>query len=241
MPSTRPGTGEVLAPPLLVTLLRRFADFQSTSREMVAGVIGSASDEFGDVAASGRKRRENRAALAMERELPDSLDSVVAMPRDPGLNHTGWSTRHASTERSRPVPAAVRRVVWRRDSGRCAFVGAAGRCRETAFLEFHHVEPYAAGGGATVENIELRCRAHNAYDARLFFGDGVVREGRPQWGIDGMSSSFRVRHDNTDIDALRGANGQTETDPSNSTVVADGSAARKRSGGFPSRDDSSAA
>jgi hypothetical protein len=39
-----------------------------------------------------------------------------------------------------------------------------------SFLEFHHVEPYAVGGQATPENIELRCRAHNWYEAQLFFG-----------------------------------------------------------------------
>ena len=86
-----------------------------------------------------------------------------------------------TASRSRHIPAAVRRAVWRRDGGRCAFVGGSGRCRETAFLEFHHVEPYAAGGAATAENVELRCRAHNAYEARLFFGDAVVREERPRW------------------------------------------------------------
>ena len=83
--------------------------------------------------------------------------------------------------RSRHVPAAVRRDVWRRDGGRCAFVGAEGRCRETAFLEFHHVEPYATGGAATVENIQLRCRAHNVYEAQLFFGNDLVREEGPCW------------------------------------------------------------
>lgn len=35
---------------------------------------------------------------------------------------------------SRQTPAAVRRQVWRRDGGRCAFVGAHGRCRERAFI-----------------------------------------------------------------------------------------------------------
>ena len=87
-----------------------------------------------------------------------------------------------AAERSRHVPAAVRRDVWRRDGGRCAFFGAEGRCRETAFLEFHHVEPYAAGGAATMENIQLRCRAHNVYEAELFFGTDVVREERACWG-----------------------------------------------------------
>jgi len=72
--------------------------------------------------------------------------------------------------RGRHIPAAVRRTVWDRDEGRCTFVGAAGRCREIAFLEFHHVDPYAAGGAATVDNIQLRCRAHNQYESRVFFG-----------------------------------------------------------------------
>jgi hypothetical protein len=76
---------------------------------------------------------------------------------------------------SRRVPAAVRRVVWRRDGGRCAFVGAAGRCTERGGLEFHHVVPYAAGGEATVETIVLRCRAHNRHEAILDFGARVPR------------------------------------------------------------------
>lgn len=79
-------------------------------------------------------------------------------------------------DRSRHMPAAVRRAVWRRDGGRCAFAGSDGRCRETAWLEFHHVQPYACGGAATVENIQLRCRAHNAYEARLVFGESGVSE-----------------------------------------------------------------
>jgi hypothetical protein len=71
---------------------------------------------------------------------------------------------------SRNIPAAVRRVVWTRDRAQCAFRGARGRCAETGFLEFHHVQPYADGGQATTDNIELRCRAHNAYEAELDFG-----------------------------------------------------------------------
>jgi hypothetical protein len=71
---------------------------------------------------------------------------------------------------SRYVPAAVRREVWTRDGGQCAFVGTHGRCGERGFLEFHHVQPYAAGGRTVVDNLALRCRAHNVYEAEQYFG-----------------------------------------------------------------------
>jgi hypothetical protein len=67
--------------------------------------------------------------------------------------------------RTRHVPAAVRREVWARDNGQCAFVGSDGRCAATAFLEFHHLQPFAAGGPTSIDNLELRCRAHNTYEA----------------------------------------------------------------------------
>lgn len=73
---------------------------------------------------------------------------------------------------TRYVPAHVRRSVWQRDSGQCAFIGATGRCPERGFLEFHHVIPYVEGGATTVDNLELRCRAHNAYEAVLFTDTG---------------------------------------------------------------------
>jgi hypothetical protein len=93
--------------------------------------------------------------------------------------------KFAATERPRPsrkaasgsrhIPAEVRRAVWVRDLGRCAFVGRNGRrCNERAFVEFHHLEPWAVGGEATVDNIELRCR-HNDHEARVFFDRGPER------------------------------------------------------------------
>ena len=84
-------------------------------------------------------------------------------------------TRGQSDE-SRNVPAEVRRRAAARDERRCAFVAPSGRrCDEQRFLEFHHVVPYAAGGLPTVENVQLRCRAHNGYEADLFYGPGKRR------------------------------------------------------------------
>ena len=44
------------------------------------------------------------------------------------------------------------------------------RCTERAFLEFHHRQPYAKGGEASFDNISLRCRRHNQYEAEVVFG-----------------------------------------------------------------------
>jgi 5-methylcytosine-specific restriction endonuclease McrA len=72
---------------------------------------------------------------------------------------------------SRSIPATVRREVWRRDSGRCCYEDARGRrCTETGNVEFHHKSPFALGGLPTTDNIELRCAAHNQYQADLDFG-----------------------------------------------------------------------
>ena len=116
----------------------------------------------------------DRALTLLLSDLERRRCAAAARPREDGTG-TASDTRH--------IPAAVRRAVWQRDQGRCAFVGTRGRCRETGFLEFHHVAPYAAGGAATVDNIQLRCRAHNLYEATLFFGDGsdCVRERGVSW------------------------------------------------------------
>jgi hypothetical protein len=72
---------------------------------------------------------------------------------------------------SRVIPREVKRAVWRRDDGQCAFVSAEGRrCTQRTFLEFHHVQPFAHDGPSTADNIALRCRCHNQYEADLVFG-----------------------------------------------------------------------
>jgi hypothetical protein len=85
---------------------------------------------------------------------------------------------------ARDPSAPVKRAVWLRDLGRCAFIGTTGhRCNERRFIEFHHIDPHALGGEATVDQIQLRCRRHNDYEGRLYFGkrrrggdNGIVRE-----------------------------------------------------------------
>jgi hypothetical protein len=99
--------------------------------------------------------------------------------------------RGTANEDSRHVPAEVRRAVWIRDGGRCAFVGNTGRrCGERGALEFHHVHAYARGGLATVGNIQLRCRAHNAYEADVEFG---LRRPDGEWAVSEERAPYATR------------------------------------------------
>src|SRR3954462_5048903 len=91
---------------------------------------------------------------------------IGSVPR-PRLTIDGKAT-------GRHIPAATKREVWARDRGQCAFIGVTGRCDEPGFLEFHHVVPFAEGGETCVKNLELRCRAHNAYEAWQHFGAMVA-------------------------------------------------------------------
>jgi hypothetical protein len=62
-------------------------------------------------------------------------------------------------------------------------VGDTGhQCGARRSLEFDHVREFARGGEASVENIRLRCRAHNQYTAECTFGIGFMREKRERAG-----------------------------------------------------------
>jgi 5-methylcytosine-specific restriction endonuclease McrA len=79
------------------------------------------------------------------------------------------------------VSAAVRRAVRARDCDQCTFVSASGqRCAERGCLEFDHITPVARGGQPTVENLRLRCRAHNHHAAVLAFGRVFMRDKRAE-------------------------------------------------------------
>ncbi len=127
----------------------------------------------------------DRALTALLRNLAKQKFAATERPResvtdgpqenDADLSRESVTDRPGGSRdkipRSRHIPAEVRRTVWARDGGQCAFTAQNGnRCTARAFLEFHHVVPHAAGGEATVENIQLRCRAHNGYEAELYFG-----------------------------------------------------------------------
>jgi hypothetical protein len=123
----------------------------------------------------------DRALTVLLEKVEKTKLGAAARPRPDQLIRPAADKIHKPTVRSRHVPQEVKSAVWRRDGGQCAFVSPTGRrCTERTFLEFHHIQPYAQQGPATVANISLRCWRHNQYEAELIFGPhgpSMVREG----------------------------------------------------------------
>ena len=72
--------------------------------------------------------------------------------------------------RSRYIPAAVRREVWRRDGGCCSYVDphSGRRCGSRFLLELDHIVPFALGGSAEPGNLRVYCAAHNRFRHRKY-------------------------------------------------------------------------
>jgi 5-methylcytosine-specific restriction endonuclease McrA len=158
--------------------------------------VGPSSDDGrtgvpGCVEARPAQGPESRRATRPVAETPEQGTSTgrQVVPDGPSA---GSTTPARPKGRSRHIPADVKRRVWTRDGGQCAFVSASGqRCLARGLLEYHHLVPYGAGGEASVENIALRCRAHHAHESAQVFGPwppSWVREARPSSGGDGVTA-----------------------------------------------------
>jgi hypothetical protein len=156
----------ISAPPIRVAAVAPLAPDRYRLQLTISGgtvdKLRAAQDMLGHAIPSGDE------AVIIDR----ALDALLAeLARKKCADTRSPRPSRASKAGARRPSAAVRRAVWRRDRGCCAFVGAGGhRCAERRFVEFHHVDPYALGGEASVDQIELRCRRHNDYEGRLYFG-----------------------------------------------------------------------
>ena len=191
-----PDAGAALAAPSLTVSAATLEcnDGRPDPTPTVPGILGSASAPRPLVAPLSPTRYRVQFTVGAEtyedlrlaqdllrREIPDGdPGAIFARALKLLLAHVA-KQRAAATSMPRPVrpvapgsrhiPASVKRAVWLRDRGQCAFVARLGRrCTQRAFLEFHHIQPFAIGGEATATNISLRCRRHNIHEAELVFG-----------------------------------------------------------------------
>jgi hypothetical protein len=134
----------------------------------------SSSVPVGDLAAvieqAVTEKLERLEARRFARTSNPRKDPADAETEDPDLSPS-----------SRYIPAAVRRAVRERDGDRCRYVDEQGRrCKGRDGLQFHHGRPFGLGGGHSVNNVRLMCRAHNAYLAECDYGrEAMATHRRP--------------------------------------------------------------
>jgi RuvA, C-terminal domain/HNH endonuclease len=73
------------------------------------------------------------------------------------------------------VPPAVRRLVMRRDGGRCVVPG----CSQGVFVDIHHVVPRSEGGDHDPDRLAVLCCAHH----RALHRGQLIIEGRVSAGL----------------------------------------------------------
>src|SRR6188768_1750359 len=146
--------------------------------------------------ALGRKPRRSRGvAPAPSAPSPPSAPSEAELSApnlgkpelstpDPS-NLDTQSTQNPKSNPKRHCPAAVARAVFLRDGQQCSYVSPDGRrCSARRCLELDHVHPWAVGGESTIENLRVRCRAHNQRYARQYYGksrvEAAVQQARRQ-------------------------------------------------------------
>ena len=159
-PSVRPLDGERAR--VNMTVSRRLLEKLAAARDALSHSHPGASEEqileVGlDLILQRHARRRGLVEKPRKTAPATRMDaSAVVDPAD-----ARSSPRAAARGRSRYVPAEIRRAVWKRDGGRCAWpLEGGGVCGSTHQVELDHVDGFALGGATSVERCRLLCRAH---------------------------------------------------------------------------------
>lgn len=98
--------------------------------------------------------------LEQEQAAKSSKPPPIRLP----ATHEAVNVRDVSQHKRTPIPAALRREVFRKDQNQCT------RCRSRYALEIDHIKPVALGGRNEKENLRLLCRSCNRFSAIQVFG-----------------------------------------------------------------------
>ncbi len=123
-----------------------------------------------------RKEKTDADKRRNDKQKPTGKGGAVGNERRTEKRQPAIARMGAENKRARHIPAAVRDNVFKRDGGKCTFIGKDNkRCNSTWGLEIDHIKPFARGGGNTRENLRLLCGRHNRLAAEKVYGKGFMK------------------------------------------------------------------
>ena len=113
------------------------------------------------------KNYEGRLDVLIEELADQPLAKYDAKPR--------FTSARAPAKHTRHIPAALKRAVKKRDQESCTYrdLESGKVCASKHATEFEHLIPYSMRGEHSLENLTLRCHAHNQHSARKI---GILQE-----------------------------------------------------------------
>ena len=87
-----------------------------------------------------------------------AIDPVELARAECDAQRIGSLDTNRPTRATQDIPPRVRRLVWRRDGGKCTLPS----CRSAANLELHHIVARADGGTHEPDQLVLLCDGHHA-------------------------------------------------------------------------------
>jgi hypothetical protein len=92
-------------------------------------------------------------------------------PPEAGRQGRGAGVRGDAVN-SRYIPIKLKDKIFKRDQGKCQFKNkkTGKACSSEHLIEIDHRFPFSLGGEHSEKNLQLRCRAHNDYQARVVLG-----------------------------------------------------------------------
>lgn len=143
---------------------------QSTAGPRVRSTAESAAKSAAESPSqSTAEKVGNQQVLRLVAEMGASDRMPTPTPTPSSASSLAETTARARSrigrrgrENRRPLPAAIKHRVYLKFQARCSHVDSRGeRCRETKFLEIHHLKPIRLGGSDRFENLTLLCSGHH--------------------------------------------------------------------------------
>ncbi|MBK7366406.1 MAG: HNH endonuclease [Candidatus Eisenbacteria bacterium] len=149
-------------------------DFRTTLDEQTLAELREAADLLSHVIPNGD------LGLVLARLVREGLQQVRKQRRA-DVHKPRAARTQSSAATTAQVPEHIVRAVHARDHGCCTFRAADGHvCGSRWRVEIDHVTPRSRGGGVTLDNLRLLCRAHNQHEAERVLGAGFMR-GKRAW------------------------------------------------------------